>query len=73
MQILQYLDWFITGKVHFTFMPTRFLSTILYGEPRMDKHVQFWNYFATVYTAQALDCYGRFQSNLAKIFSQISK
>lgn len=49
VKILHFMDRFISSKVHLHGFDSKFMFTGLYGEPRVDKRTQFWNYFAMVH------------------------
>lgn len=49
VKILHFNARFITTKVFLPSLHMKFIFTGLYGEPRVEKRTQFWNYFASVH------------------------
>lgn len=49
VRIIQFTDRFITAKVQIPVSNDVFIFIGLYGEPRMDKCLNFWNYFTDMH------------------------
>lgn len=50
VNIIHFNERFITAKVHLLSMTKQFIFTCLYEEPKQEKRMLFWNYFAQIYS-----------------------